>query len=84
MPAGVSVYAVYNKNDYNKSHHKEAYVTVLHSSEAYVCGAIALAQSIHQINSTRDLVLLADDLIGLKSTSALLVFSTPEVLVIIE
>ncbi|KAG8374025.1 hypothetical protein BUALT_Bualt11G0088000 [Buddleja alternifolia] len=40
---------------------KEAYVTVLHSSEAYVCGAIALAQSIIQSNSTKDLVLLADE-----------------------
>ncbi|CAN0914273.1 Putative UDP-glucuronate:xylan alpha-glucuronosyltransferase 4 [Linum grandiflorum] len=39
---------------------KEAYVTVLHSSEAYVCGAIALAQSIKLANSTRDLVLLHD------------------------
>ncbi|BFG36973.1 hypothetical protein CerSpe_232470 [Prunus speciosa] len=37
-----------------------AYVTILHSSEAYVCGAIALAQSIRQTNSTKDLVLLAD------------------------
>ncbi|XP_009770796.1 putative UDP-glucuronate:xylan alpha-glucuronosyltransferase 4 [Nicotiana sylvestris] len=46
---------------------REAYVTVLHSSEAYVCGAIALAQSIIQTNSTRDLVLLADDSISPKS-----------------
>lgn len=40
---------------------RHAYVTILHSSEAYVCGAIALAQSIRQTNSTKDLVLLADD-----------------------
>ncbi|CAI9768999.1 unnamed protein product [Fraxinus pennsylvanica] len=39
---------------------REAYVTVLHSSENYVCGAIALAQSIMQTNTTKDLVLLAD------------------------
>ncbi|XP_059311200.1 putative UDP-glucuronate:xylan alpha-glucuronosyltransferase 5 [Lycium ferocissimum] len=50
---------------------REAYVTVLHSSEAYVCGAIALAQSIIQTNSTRDLVLLADDSISLKSLHGL-------------
>ncbi|XP_022862042.1 putative UDP-glucuronate:xylan alpha-glucuronosyltransferase 4 [Olea europaea var. sylvestris] len=39
---------------------REAYVTVLHSSENYVCGAIALAQSIIKTNTTKDLVLLAD------------------------
>ncbi|KAM3290572.1 putative UDP-glucuronate:xylan alpha-glucuronosyltransferase 5 [Capsicum chacoense] len=50
---------------------REAYVTVLHSSEAYVCGAIALAQSIIQTNSTRDLVLLADDSISPKSLHGL-------------
>nr|XP_043619909.1 putative UDP-glucuronate:xylan alpha-glucuronosyltransferase 4 [Erigeron canadensis] len=44
----------------NKYTSREAYVTVLHSSEAYVCGAIALAQSILQTNSTKDLILLAD------------------------
>ncbi|GER33777.1 plant glycogenin-like starch initiation protein [Striga asiatica] len=40
---------------------REAYVTVLHSSESYVCGAIALAQSIIRTNSTKDLVLIADE-----------------------
>ncbi|KAM3378178.1 putative UDP-glucuronate:xylan alpha-glucuronosyltransferase 4 [Capsicum galapagoense] len=50
---------------------REAYVTVLHSSEAYVCGAIALAQSIIQTKSTRDLVLLADDSISPKSLHGL-------------
>ncbi|XP_027364544.1 putative UDP-glucuronate:xylan alpha-glucuronosyltransferase 4 [Abrus precatorius] len=56
-----------------------AYVTILHSSEAYVCGAIALAQSILQTyksilqhnNYTRDLLLLADESIGPKSTRGL-------------
>ncbi|KAK7277925.1 hypothetical protein RJT34_22944 [Clitoria ternatea] len=59
-----------------------AYVTVLHSSEAYVCGAIALAQSILQTekktkstfqnnNYTRDLLLLADESIGPRSTRGL-------------
>ncbi|XP_061338037.1 putative UDP-glucuronate:xylan alpha-glucuronosyltransferase 4 [Gastrolobium bilobum] len=57
-----------------------AYVTVLHSSEAYVCGAITLAQSILQTeksilqynnNYTRDLLLLADESIGPKSIRGL-------------
>ncbi|XP_010549836.1 PREDICTED: putative UDP-glucuronate:xylan alpha-glucuronosyltransferase 5 [Tarenaya hassleriana] len=50
---------------------REAYVTVLHSSEAYVCGAIALAQSIRQSGSTRDLVLLHDDSLTNRSLSGL-------------
>lgn len=50
---------------------REAYATVLHSSEAYVCGAIALAQSIIQSNTTKDLVLLADDHISPKSLEGL-------------
>ncbi|KAK7258853.1 hypothetical protein RIF29_24441 [Crotalaria pallida] len=56
---------------------KVAYVTVLHSSEGYVCGAIALAQSILQSQTkdnkhpTPDLVLLADDSIGPKSKRGL-------------
>lgn len=50
---------------------KQAYATILHSSEAYVCGAIALAQSIIQTNSTKDLLLLADDSITQKSLRAL-------------
>ncbi|KAK9139725.1 hypothetical protein Scep_009406 [Stephania cephalantha] len=55
----------------NIEHPKEAYVTVLHSSEAYVCGAIALAQSIIQTNTTKDLVLLADESITKKRRKAL-------------
>ncbi|KAM3752698.1 hypothetical protein ACB098_03G038900 [Castanea mollissima] len=50
---------------------REAYVTVLHSSEAYVCGAISLAQSIIQSKSNKDLVLLADDSISSKSIRGL-------------
>nr|KYP71235.1 Glycogenin-1 [Cajanus cajan] len=55
---------------------KLAYVTVLHSSEDYVCGAIALAQSILQTKTkttsqTIDLILLADKSIGPKSTEGL-------------
>lgn len=44
-----------------------AYVTVLHSSEVYVCGAIALAQSIRQSGSSQDMILLHDDSITNKS-----------------
>ncbi|KAI5658879.1 hypothetical protein M9H77_27672 [Catharanthus roseus] len=50
---------------------KEAYVTVLHSSEAYVCGAIALAQSLIKSNTTKDLILLADDHISQNSLKVL-------------
>ncbi|XP_043723963.1 putative UDP-glucuronate:xylan alpha-glucuronosyltransferase 5 [Telopea speciosissima] len=50
---------------------REAYGTILHSSEAYVCGAIALAQSIILTKSTKDLVLLADKSITKKSKQAL-------------
>ncbi|KAL9450509.1 hypothetical protein AB3S75_012276 [Citrus x aurantiifolia] len=59
------------KLNYTTYHQREAYVTVLHSSEAYVCGAIALAQSIIQKNSTRDLVLLHDKSISGKSLRGL-------------
>ncbi|CAL5397341.1 unnamed protein product [Camellia sinensis] len=50
---------------------REAYVTVLHSSNSFVCGAIALAQSIIQTNTTKDLVLLADDSISKSSLQGL-------------
>ncbi|XP_043714980.1 UDP-glucuronate:xylan alpha-glucuronosyltransferase 2-like [Telopea speciosissima] len=43
---------------------REAYATVLHSSEAYVCGAVALAQSILATGTNRDLVLLLDESIS--------------------
>lgn len=54
-------------------HHRPryAYVTVLHSSDAYVCGAISLAQSIRLTNSNKDLLLLADESITSNSTRAL-------------
>ncbi|XP_011625865.1 UDP-glucuronate:xylan alpha-glucuronosyltransferase 2 [Amborella trichopoda] len=51
---------------------REAYATVLHSSEAYVCGAIALAQSLARTGTTRDLVLLADSSISLRARRALI------------
>ncbi|KAK2640456.1 hypothetical protein Ddye_028251 [Dipteronia dyeriana] len=50
---------------------REAYVTILHSSEAYVCGAIALAQSIIRTRSKRDLVLLYDKSISSNSLRGL-------------
>lgn len=57
----------------SQSPHKsrEAYVTVLHSSQYYVCGAITLAQSILQTNTTKDLVLLADRTISKHSRQGL-------------
>ncbi|XP_072976892.1 UDP-glucuronate:xylan alpha-glucuronosyltransferase 2 [Typha angustifolia] len=50
---------------------REAYATVLHSSDAYLCGAIMLAQSIRRTGSTRDLVLLHDKSIRRRQLQAL-------------
>lgn len=50
---------------------REAYATVLHSSEAYVCGAITLAQSLLQTGTKRDLILLIDNSISLPKRQAL-------------
>ncbi|GAB4855536.1 hypothetical protein Ancab_024156 [Ancistrocladus abbreviatus] len=55
----------------NNHHSREAYVTVLHSSERYVCGAIALAQSLRQSNTTKDLILLVDSFISHHSIKGL-------------
>ncbi|KAL5992976.1 UDP-glucuronate:xylan alpha-glucuronosyltransferase 1 [Asimina triloba] len=44
--------------------HREAYATILHSADMYVCGAIAAAQSIRLTGSTRDLVILVDETIS--------------------
>ncbi|KAF9606413.1 hypothetical protein IFM89_025102 [Coptis chinensis] len=52
-------------------HPREAYATILHSSEDYVCGAVALARSIRPANSHKDLVLLADESITKNSRLAL-------------
>ncbi|KAF6154922.1 hypothetical protein GIB67_018359 [Kingdonia uniflora] len=49
---------------YSGTVHKEAYATILHSAHVYVCGAIAAAQSIRMVGSTRDLVILVDDTIS--------------------
>ncbi|XP_030544111.1 putative UDP-glucuronate:xylan alpha-glucuronosyltransferase 3 isoform X2 [Rhodamnia argentea] len=43
---------------------REAYATILHSAHVYVCGAIAAAQSIRMSGSTRDLVILVDEMIS--------------------
>ncbi|KAK4751430.1 hypothetical protein SAY87_004912 [Trapa incisa] len=50
---------------------KEAYATVLHSSEAYVCGAIVLAHSLISTGTKRDLVLLLDNSISRRKRAAL-------------
>ncbi|KAK4487517.1 hypothetical protein RD792_005833, partial [Penstemon davidsonii] len=50
-------------NWYSGDPKREAYATVLHSAQVYVCGAIAAAQSIRMEGSTRDLVILVDDTI---------------------
>ncbi|KAI0496152.1 hypothetical protein KFK09_022459 [Dendrobium nobile] len=44
--------------------HREAYATILHSEDEYVCGAIAAAQSIRLTGSTRDLIILVDETIS--------------------
>ncbi|KAJ7977979.1 Hexosyltransferase [Quillaja saponaria] len=59
------------EHNYTTFSQRLAYATVLHSSEAYVCGAIALAHSIRQSKSTIDLLLLADDSITNKSIRGL-------------
>ncbi|CAI9115639.1 OLC1v1016603C1 [Oldenlandia corymbosa var. corymbosa] len=43
---------------------REAYATILHSANVYVCGAIAVAQSIRMSGSTRDLVILVDETVS--------------------
>lgn len=50
---------------------REAYATVIHSSEKYICGAISLAQSIIRSGTNRDLVLLHDDSISPEKLNAL-------------
>ncbi|XP_010245814.1 PREDICTED: putative UDP-glucuronate:xylan alpha-glucuronosyltransferase 3 [Nelumbo nucifera] len=49
---------------YSGTVHREAYATILHSAHVYVCGAIAAAQSIRMVGSTRDLVILVDETIS--------------------
>lgn len=54
-----------------KTPKREAYATVLHSSEGYVCGAITLAQSLLQTGTKRDLILLIDSSISTTKRDAL-------------
>lgn len=54
-----------------RNNRREAYVTVLHSSDAYVCGVIVLAYNIRKAGSTRDLVLLHDEFINSTQLQAL-------------
>lgn len=56
---------------YTGNVHREAYATILHSAHVYVCGAIAAAQSIRMVGSTRDLVILVDDTISAYHRSGL-------------
>ncbi|KAL3505194.1 hypothetical protein ACH5RR_035035 [Cinchona calisaya] len=50
---------------------REAYATVLHSTNSYVCGAITLAQSLLQTGTKRDLILLLDSSISKPNRVAL-------------
>ncbi|KAL4307945.1 hypothetical protein HN51_042373 [Arachis hypogaea] len=50
---------------------REAYATVLHSSDDYVCGAIMLAQSLLRTGTKRDLILLLDNSISAAKRRAL-------------
>lgn len=52
------------ENFYSERPHREAYATILHSAQMYVCGAITAAQSIRMSGSTRDLVILVDETIS--------------------
>ncbi|XP_050377520.1 UDP-glucuronate:xylan alpha-glucuronosyltransferase 1 [Argentina anserina] len=49
---------------YSGNARREAYATILHSADVYVCGAISAAQSIRMAGSTRDLVILVDETIS--------------------
>ncbi|KAJ3707768.1 hypothetical protein LUZ61_011473 [Rhynchospora tenuis] len=49
---------------YSVDKKREAYATILHSAQVYVCGAIVAAQSIRQAGSTRDLIILVDESIS--------------------
>lgn len=50
---------------------REAYATVIHSSDNYICGAISLAQSIIRSGTNRDMILLHDDSISPEKLNAL-------------
>ncbi|CAH1422107.1 unnamed protein product [Lactuca virosa] len=62
---------VHELNPESKLTKREAYATVLHSSEAYVCGAITLAQSLLKTRTNRHLILLIDTSISVSKRRAL-------------
>ncbi|KAI4388618.1 hypothetical protein MLD38_000930 [Melastoma candidum] len=65
------VYDLSNILSATKTVRREAYATVLHSSESYVCGAITLARSLLATGTKRDLVLLLDASISQPKRDAL-------------
>uniref|UniRef100_N1QVL8 Hexosyltransferase n=1 Tax=Aegilops tauschii TaxID=37682 RepID=N1QVL8_AEGTA len=69
------IHEVFNASDLTAvdagSQRREAYATVLHSSDRYLCGAIVLAQSIRRSGSTRDMVLLHDHTVSKPALRAL-------------
>lgn len=66
------VYDISNIESSTKIARREAYATVLHSSETYVCGAITLAQSLLGTGTKRDLILLLDNSISEAKREALM------------
>ncbi|KAK4486508.1 hypothetical protein RD792_009191, partial [Penstemon davidsonii] len=58
LPLGITETA------HKRKRQREAYATILHSADAYVCGAIAAAQSIRMAGSKTDLVILVDESIS--------------------
>lgn len=67
LPVGsceLSVPLKAKENWHSGNARREAYATILHSAQVYVCGAIAAAQSIRMTGSKRDLVILVDDSIS--------------------
>ncbi|XP_058089732.1 putative UDP-glucuronate:xylan alpha-glucuronosyltransferase 3 [Magnolia sinica] len=67
LPVGSCELAIPHKakdRSYVGSVHREAYATILHSADMYVCGAIAAGQSIRLVGSKRDLVILVDETIS--------------------
>ncbi|XP_074308620.1 UDP-glucuronate:xylan alpha-glucuronosyltransferase 1-like [Silene latifolia] len=74
LPAGSCELALPLKDkerSYEGNPRREAYATILHSAHVYVCGAIAAAQSIRMVGSTRDLVILVDETISAYHRSGL-------------
>ncbi|KAL4566232.1 hypothetical protein LXL04_030344 [Taraxacum kok-saghyz] len=58
-------------NSRTKSIKRQAYATVLHSSESYVCGAIMLAQSLLKTGTKHDLIILIDASISVATRQVL-------------